>query len=102
MFKRVFKLFHIARKFSSSGALATINEIYQLPTIINLFFNIISIGTKVQINKIITNPQVRNFVPLFKVWALTFIKLGQFLATRPDIIGEELAKSLENYSDKVP
>ena len=45
MFKRVFKLFHIARKFSSSGALATINEIYQLPTIINLFFNIISIGT---------------------------------------------------------
>ena len=25
----------------------------------------------------------------------TFIKLGQFLATRPDIIGEELATNLE-------
>ena len=24
----------------------------------------------------------------------TFIKLGQFLATRPDIIGEELSKKL--------
>jgi ubiquinone biosynthesis protein len=32
----------------------------------------------------------------------TFIKLGQFLATRPDIIGEELAKSLEKLQDKVP
>ena len=26
----------------------------------------------------------------------TFIKLGQFLATRPDIIGEELSRKLEN------
>ena len=32
----------------------------------------------------------------------TFIKLGQFLATRPDIIGEELSKSLEKLQDKVP
>ena len=32
----------------------------------------------------------------------TFIKLGQFLATRPDIIGEVLAKSLEKLQDKVP
>ena len=32
----------------------------------------------------------------------TFIKLGQFLATRPDIIGEEMAKELEKLQDKVP
>ena len=32
----------------------------------------------------------------------TFIKLSQFLATRPDIIGEELAKNLEKLQDKVP
>ena len=32
----------------------------------------------------------------------TFIKLGQFLATRPDIIGEEIAKSLEKLQDKLP
>ena len=29
----------------------------------------------------------------------TFIKLGQFLVTRPDIIGEELAKQLEGLQD---
>ena len=32
----------------------------------------------------------------------TFIKLGQFLATRPDIIGENLAKDLEKLQDKLP
>ena len=30
----------------------------------------------------------------------TFIKLGQFLATRPDIIGEDIAKELEKLQDK--
>ena len=38
MLKRVFKLFQIARKFSTSGAVATINEIHQLPTIIKFIF----------------------------------------------------------------
>ena len=32
----------------------------------------------------------------------TFIKLGQFLATRPDIIGEETARNLEKLQDKLP
>jgi ubiquinone biosynthesis protein len=32
----------------------------------------------------------------------TFIKLGQFLATRPDIIGEELSQKLENLQDRLP
>ena len=32
----------------------------------------------------------------------TFIKLGQFLATRPDIIGEDIAKELEKLQDKLP
>ena len=32
----------------------------------------------------------------------TFIKLGQFLATRPDIIGEELSLHLEKLQDKLP
>ena len=32
----------------------------------------------------------------------TFIKLGQFLATRPDIIGNDTAKELEKLQDKLP
>ena len=32
----------------------------------------------------------------------TFIKLGQFLATRPDIIGEQLSSDLSKLQDKLP
>ena len=32
----------------------------------------------------------------------TFIKLGQFLATRPDIIGEDMANDLVKLQDKLP
>ena len=32
----------------------------------------------------------------------TFIKLGQFLSTRPDIIGNEIAHKLENLQDRLP
>ena len=32
----------------------------------------------------------------------TFIKLGQFLSTRPDIVGEKLSQNLEKLQDKVP
>ena len=93
MLKRVFKLFQIARKFSTSGALSTINEIHQLPTIINLFFNFISIGA----NSNLQNNQKSSGDKLctaLQGMGTTFIKLGQFLATRPEIIGEELSKSL--------
>tara|TARA_B100001121_G_scaffold290228_1_gene289834 strand:- start:320 stop:1885 length:1566 start_codon:yes stop_codon:yes gene_type:complete len=101
MLRRVFKLFQIARRFSSSGAVETINEIHQLPTIVNLFFNIISIGTRSNLQ----NEQKSSGEKLctaLQGMGTTFIKLGQFLATRPDIIGEELTKSLEKLQDKVP
>ena len=37
MFKRVFQLFKIARKLSTSGAVETINQAYTLPLSITLF-----------------------------------------------------------------
>ncbi len=100
MLKRVFKLFQIARKLSTSGAIDTINQVYQIPVSINLFFSLISIGSK--------NAHLRNNNPGEKLcealqsMGTTFIKLGQFLATRPDIIGEEMANDLEKLQDKVP
>ncbi len=101
MFKRVFKLFQIARKLSTSGAVNTINEIHTLPHSLNLFFNCISVGS----NKNLINSQKKpgdKLCEALQGMGTTFIKLGQFLATRPDIIGEELAKSLEKLQDKVP
>lgn len=46
MLMRVFKLFQIARKLSTSGAIDTLNQIHQIPLSINLFFSLISIGSK--------------------------------------------------------
>ena len=93
MFKRIFKLFKIARKLSSSGAIETINEIHVLPTSINIFFNLISIGSNSQQEIKGKKPGEKLCIAL-QGMGTTFIKLGQFLATRPDIIGEELAKDL--------
>ena len=101
MIKRIFKLFQIARKLSTSGAVGVINEIHALPTSLNLFFNVISLGTSSStIDKKIKPGEKLCFA--LQGMGTTFIKLGQFLATRPDIIGEELAKNLEKLQDKVP
>tara|TARA_B100001121_G_scaffold309553_1_gene336813 strand:- start:2439 stop:4004 length:1566 start_codon:yes stop_codon:yes gene_type:complete len=101
MFKRVFKLFQIARKFSTSGAVEIINEIHVLPSFLNLFFNLISIGSNSRRIDIKKKPGEKLCVAL-QGMGTTFIKLGQFLATRPDIIGDDLAKDLEKLQDKVP
>ena len=101
MFKRVFKLLQIARKLSTSGAIDTINEIHEIPAPINLFFNCISLGSEVnRINN--RNKPGEKLCLALQGMGTTFIKLGQFLATRPDIIGEEMAKDLEKLQDKVP
>ena len=101
MFKRVLRLFQIARKLSTSGAIDTINEIHEIPAPINIFFNCISIGSEVnRINN--RNKPGEKLCLALQGMGTTFIKLGQFLATRPDIIGEEMAKDLEKLQDKVP
>ena len=101
MFKRIFKLFQIARKLSTSGTIETINKIHEIPLPINLFFSFISIGSNTNYleNKKSTGEKL---CIALQGMGTTFIKLGQFLATRPDIIGEEMSKDLEKLQDKVP
>jgi ubiquinone biosynthesis protein len=101
MFNRVFQLIKIARKLSTSGAIETINQIYKLPLTINFFFNIISIGSQKKILNNQKKPGERLCIALESM-GTTFIKLGQFLATRPDILGDELAQNLEKLQDKLP
>ena len=101
MFNRVFQLFKIARKLSTSGAIDTINQIYNLPLIINFFFSVMSIGSSKKNFKEQKTSGEKLCIAL-EGMGTTFIKLGQFLATRPDIIGEDLAKDLEKLQDKLP
>jgi ubiquinone biosynthesis protein len=101
MFKRIFRLFKIARNLSTSGAVDTINQMHALPLPVNLFFNFMSIGSPTKLLDNEKSPGEKLCTAL-QGMGTTFIKLGQFLATRPDIIGEEMAKSLEKLQDKVP
>ena len=101
MINRVLRLFKIARKLSTSGAVETINQIQNLPLLINIFFNIISIGSVKKISSDKKKPGEK-LCEALEGMGTTFIKLGQFLATRPDIIGEETAKNLEKLQDKLP
>jgi len=102
MLRRVFQLMKIARKLSTSGAVDTISQLYNLPLSINLFFNFISIGSSQKNSLVKQEKPGERLCTALQGMGTTFIKLGQFLATRPDIIGEDLAKNLERLQDKVP
>tara|TARA_Y100000590_G_scaffold292992_1_gene329984 strand:- start:658 stop:2226 length:1569 start_codon:yes stop_codon:yes gene_type:complete len=101
MFKKLFMLFKIGRKLSTSGAISSIYEIYNPPIIIKILFSIIgfNFGNKKNDQKLSAGIKLCNAL---QGMGTTFIKLGQFLATRPDIIGENIAKELEKLQDKLP
>ena len=101
MFKRIFLLFKIARKLASSGAVDTFGEIYNIPISIKIFFDLISIGSK-KANLNYSKKPGEKLCDALEDMGTTFIKLGQFLATRPDIIGEEMANDLVKLQDKLP
>ncbi len=101
MFDRLFQLIRIARKLGASGALDTINEIYKIPFILKIFFDFINFGSKRKVYEI-NKTSGQKLCDAFEKMGTTFIKLGQFLATRPDIIGSEIANDLEKLQDKLP
>jgi len=101
MFKKIFMLFKIGRKLSASGAISSIYEIYEPPILVKILFSII--GFSFKDNK--SEDNLSSGIKLCKAlqeMGTTFIKLGQFLATRPDIIGEDISKELEKLQDKLP
>ena len=101
MIKRFIQLIKIARKLASSGALETINQLYKLPLILKVFFDLISIGSRRK-NFNQSKSSGEKLCDALEGMGTTFIKLGQFLATRPDIIGNQLASDLEKLQDKLP
>ena len=97
---KIISSYKIGRKLAVSGAIDTVNEIYNLPFFIKNFFKILSIGSS---KKYIFKKPGEKLCIALEGMGTTFIKLGQFLATRPDIIGEELADDdLAKLQDKLP
>ena len=101
MFRKLFILFKIGRKLSTSGAISSIYEIYDPPITIKILFFVIGFSFNDKKNNNNLSPGVK-LCNALQSMGTTFIKLGQFLATRPDIIGEDIAKELEKLQDKLP
>ena len=102
MIKRLFILFKLGRKLAKSDALKIATKFNEPPFAVKILFKIIgfSLKNEKQVNQ--TENQNQRFSNSLQSMGTTFIKLGQFLATRPDIIGDELSKQLETLQDKLP
>ncbi len=102
MINKIITLFKIARKLSQSDAMKIISKLHEPPKIIKFFFYLLSFSfsnPKKEDNNLNEEQRLCNSI---QEMGTTFIKLGQFLSTRPDIIGNEVAKKLENLQDKLP
>ena len=101
MFRKIYNLFKILRKLSVSGAVETLDDIKSIPKSLKFVFYIFSIGSSKKLENL-NKTSGERLCQSLEDMGTTFIKLGQFLATRPDIIGEEIAKKLEKLQDKLP
>tara|TARA_Y100001970_G_scaffold286883_1_gene410151 strand:- start:4181 stop:5743 length:1563 start_codon:yes stop_codon:yes gene_type:complete len=100
MIKKIITLFIIGRKLALSDALNIISKIYKIPIIIKVFFSLLGLFGKKDLNQ--NTIEEERLCKSMESMGITFIKLGQFLATRPDIIGERLSDQLQTLQDKVP
>ena len=102
MLRKLITLFKLGRKIAKSDILDIASKFKKPPFTITILFQLLAISFK---KKELSHHKLDDGERLSKSlesMGTTFIKLGQFLATRPDIIGEELSTKLEKLQDRVP
>ena len=102
MIKKMIILFKLGRKVAKSDILNIISKFQEPPWMIKVLFKILSFSFFQKKFVETKKDEGERLSSSLESMGTTFIKLGQFLATRPDIIGEELSKKLENLQDKLP
>ena len=102
MIKKLITLFRLGRKVAKSDMLKITSRFKEPPLAIKILFRVLSFSfsKKKEFNP--NEDEGEKLSSSLESMGTTFIKLGQFLATRPDIIGDELSKKLENLQDKLP
>ena len=98
IFNKFFILFKIGRKIGKSNIINIVSETHKIPVFIKIFFNLLAFSFSSSKD----TKSKENLSASIQEMGTTFIKLGQFLATRPDIIGEKLSKELVSLQDKLP
>ena len=102
MIYKLITLFKLGRKIAKSDVLEITSKFQEPPFAVKILFKILSFSFSSKEQKEINKDIGERLSNSLESMGTTFIKLGQFLATRPDIIGEELSKKLENLQDKLP
>ena len=102
MIKKLITLFKIGRKVAKSDMLKIASKFKKPPLAVTILFQLLSISFSKKEESNLKKDEGERLSDSLESLGTTFIKLGQFLATRPDIIGEELSKKLENLQDRLP
>ncbi|OUX45666.1 MAG: 2-polyprenylphenol 6-hydroxylase [Candidatus Pelagibacter sp. TMED275] len=104
MIKKILTLFKIGRKLAKSDALKVVSKFHKPPKILEFFFYLMSFSltNKHKHDGLNIVSEEEKLCNSLQSMGTTFIKLGQFLSTRPDIVGEKLSQNLEKLQDKVP
>ena len=102
MLKKLFTLFKLGRKLAKSDTLNIVSKFKKPPLTIKILFQILSFSFSNSKKNNLDVTEGERLSESLQSMGTTFIKLGQFLVTRPDIIGDELAKQLEGLQDRLP
>ena len=102
MIKKLFTLFKLGRKVAKSDILDIASKFQKPPLAITIIFKLLAFSLSDKKNSNINKDVGERLSDSLENLGTTFIKLGQFLATRPDIIGEQLSKKLESLQDRLP
>ena len=102
MIKKLFTLFKLGRKVAKSDILNIASQFQKPPLAITIIFKLLAFSLSDKKNLSINKDVGERLSDTLENLGTTFIKLGQFLATRPDIIGEQLSKKLESLQDRLP
>jgi len=90
----LWRLSRWGRILARHGALRGLERDLNVPPGIRRLFRILRLGARI--------PSVPRYAEAFEAIGPAAIKLGQALATRPDLIGEEAAADLARLQDAVP
>ena len=102
MLKKIITLFKLGRKVAKSDILNITSKFKEPPLAVKILFKILSFSFSTKNQSDTNKDEGERLSSSLESMGTTFIKLGRFLATRPDIIGEELSKKLENLQDRLP
>ena len=102
MIKKLFTFLKLGRKVAKSDILDIASKFQKPPLAITILFKFLSLSFSDKKSSNLNKDEGERLSDSLEDLGTTFIKLGQFLATRPDIIGDQLSKKLESLQDRLP